>query len=148
MKLWRYLIGFVLISAFALVQANTLKDINGEYINLDQYKGKWIFINYWASWCQPCVEEIGELNKFYRHNQDKVALFAVNYEGISLAKQRKVIKKLGLLYPSLGEDPAFLFHLKQPRGVPATFIFNPKGELYKTLYGSQTLSSLNQVLKS
>ena len=124
----------------------SLRDIHQHKIPFSSLKGKWVFINYWASWCKPCVEEIEELNAFYMKNKDKMALFAVNYEGLSLAKQRKLIKEYGLLYPSLSRDPAKALALGDLRGVPATFVFNPEGKWVDTLYGGQTLGSLNAVM--
>src|SRR3990167_11295234 len=70
-----------------------LTDMNGKQIDFISLKGKWVMINYWASWCQPCLDEIHELNAFYRHNHDKVALYAVNYDGLSLQKQQQLIQK-------------------------------------------------------
>lgn len=123
-----------------------LKDISGQMIPFTSLKGKWVLINYWASWCQPCLDEIAELNQFYSKRKDKVALFAVNYDMVSLADQIALIRKYDIRYPSLQEDPAEDLNLGDIRGVPATFVFNPEGRFSGTLYGSQTLESLNRAL--
>ncbi|MFA5960803.1 MAG: TlpA disulfide reductase family protein [Tatlockia sp.] len=120
-----------------------LKDLTGNAIPFDSLKGKWVFINYWASWCQPCLDEIAELNRFYQKRKDKVALFAVNYDALPLARQLALIEKYHIRYPSLQADPGKALQLGDIRGVPATFVFNPQGILTDTLYGGQTLQSLN-----
>ena len=71
-----------------------LEGMNGDRIAFSSLKGHWVFINYWASWCDPCVHEIKELNQFYeRYDASKVSLYGVNYEGLSMVEQKKLIKK-------------------------------------------------------
>lgn len=123
-----------------------LTELTGKQIYFSQLKGKWIFINYWASWCQPCLNEIKELNQFYRNKKEKVALFAVNYDFLSSDEQLELIKKYHIHYPSLRTDPARQLGVGELRGVPATFVFTPRGQFSQTLYGEQTLQSLNNVL--
>ncbi|WP_242604536.1 TlpA disulfide reductase family protein [Legionella fairfieldensis] len=124
-----------------------LKNITGQTIPFSSLKGKWVLINYWASWCQPCLDEIGELNQFNKKKKDNVILFAVNYDRLPLSRQLALIKKYNINYPSL-ENPGSQLQLGDIRGVPVTFIFNPEGKLTNTLYGGQTAVSLNQILFS
>ncbi len=121
-----------------------LKDIKGQAIPFASLKGKWVLINYWASWCQPCLDEIRELNHFYEKNNDKVALFAVNFDLLPLPSQIALIRKFKINYPSLQSDPAKALGLGDIQGVPATFVFNPKGKLQTTLYGAQSVASLKR----
>ncbi|KTD65997.1 TlpA family protein disulfide reductase [Legionella spiritensis] len=124
----------------------TLTDIDGRRISFAALQGKWVFINYWASWCQPCLDEIKELNRFYQNRKRKVALFAVNYDALPVPEQMKLIKQYGITYPSLRQDPGNVLHLGDIRGVPATFVFNPQGQWVTTLYGGQTLDSLDEAM--
>jgi len=64
---------------------------------------------------------------------------------LPIEKQQKLIRKLNILYPSLKEDPAMELELGDIRGLPATFIFNPQGQLSMTLYGGQTVKSLEEL---
>ena len=123
-----------------------LTEISGKKTEFTSLHGKWVMINYWASWCQPCLDEIQELNAFYQHNHDKVALYAVNYDGVPRQRQEKLIQKYHITYPSLRDDPAQILELGDLVGVPATFVFNPEGQLVDTLYGGQTIASLNKVI--
>ncbi len=125
-----------------------LKDVSGQTISFSSLKGKWVLINYWASWCQPCLDEIAELNRFYKNKKDKVALFAVNYDRSPLSVQIALIKKYKIHYPSLRNNPARALKLGNIRGVPVTFVFNPEGKLSRTLYGGQTLKSLSNATSS
>ena len=109
-------------------------------------KGKWVYINYWANWCQPCLDEISAFNQFYDQYKNKnVAVFGVNYDGRSINEQIALIKQADLHYPSLTTDPAESLKLGEIRAVPVTFIFNPEGKLHDVRYGKQTLNSLRNV---
>lgn len=143
----KYVMAFLLSSCLTMAYATSaLTTLTGEHISLNDLKGKWVLINYWASWCQPCLTEIHELNHFYQLNKDKVHLFAVNFEALSVAEQAHLARTLKINYPSLAEDPRELLGLGDLRGVPATFIFNPQGQFIKALYGSQTIKSLTQAI--
>jgi thiol-disulfide isomerase/thioredoxin len=124
-----------------------LQDMNGHEISLSDLRGKWVFINYWASWCQSCLEEIPALNRFYDENKNNnIALFAVNYDALPLEMQQKLIKKFDIHYPSLKQDPAKELQLGDIRGVPVTFVINPQGRISEALYGGQSVSSLQEVI--
>lgn len=119
-------------------------DLHGHRVTFSSFKGKWVLINYWASWCQPCLDEIKELNKFYALQNLDTILFAVNFDELPAEEQLRLVKKLGIRYPNLLTDPKEYFGFGDIRGVPATFVINPEGQLSATLYGSQTLASLNK----
>lgn len=138
----------VLLATASIAQADVLlKDMQGRDISFASLKGKWVLINYWAGWCKTCVEEIPEFNRFYhKYTQDKVALFAVNYDALPVHKQNRLIKKLGIQYPSLLSDPSFALGLGDITGVPMTFVFNPEGQLVTTLAGGQNLSMLEEAI--
>lgn len=140
----------IYISSVAPLHADTLlKDTHGHTTPFTALKGKWVLINYWAEWCHTCLDEIPEFNRFYTHHKkDPVALYAVNYDNLPLAEQKKLIKAFNISYPNLLNDPAQALNLGDIRGVPVTFIFNPQGQLVKTLYGGQTAKSLDRIITS
>jgi thiol-disulfide isomerase/thioredoxin len=144
----RFNLLFLLIFLTFFARAETtLTDLQGQKTNFSSLKGKWVFINYWASWCNPCLYEIKALNRFYARNKEKVALFAVNYDAVPLKEQKYLAKKYQIQYPSLSRDPAKTLALGNINAVPATFIFNPEGKLIRTLYGEQTFRSLSRAMK-
>ena len=140
---------FILMAVASISQAEVLlKDTHGQSTPFSALKGKWVLINYWAGWCQSCVDEIPEFNRFYQnHKNDPVALFAVNFDALPLFEQKNLIKRFNISYPNLLKDPANDLSLGDITGVPVTFIFNPKGQLVKTLYGGQTAETLDKIIK-
>lgn len=137
------------LSPISTYAETLLKDNQGNEISFSSLKGKWVYINYWASWCPTCVAEISEFNSFYEHHKkEDVALYAVNFDGLSKARQNALSKRFNILYPSLLQDPREALQLGDIPGIPVTFIFNPKGVLVKTLYGGQTIESLDKIMNS
>lgn len=121
-------------------------DLQGHALKLADFHGKWVFINYWASWCKPCYQEIPELNRFYKKHHNDVVLLGFSYDqqqGESLAK---LANKMGIEFPTLSQDPAAAIGIKSIPGLPATYVINPKGKLSEALFGMQTRKSLEQAI--
>lgn len=145
------LMGILLCVTFASQAEAVFRDTNGHTTKLSDLKGKWVMINYWAEWCGTCVEEIPQLNKFYKKYKDKVAFFSVNYDvvhsSVSPEKHQKIIKNLHIQYPVLESDPGKHFKFGKFRVIPVTVIINPEGKMVQKIYSSQTVSSLHEALE-
>lgn len=122
--------------------------LGGQDIPLSSLKGKWVFINYWASWCRPCLNEIQTLNRFYKKNSQRIALFAVNYDALPQKEQEQLIAKFNIHYPSLSYLNLSALNVCDVTVVPVTFVLNPQGVLSTTLLGEQTIESLTNVIMS
>lgn len=120
----------------------TLEDTSGATYQLQNYPNQWIILNYWATWCKPCHEEIPQLNAFYERYKNHVLLFGVNYDVVRTNQLPQLVKEMNILYPVLTGDPAAIFGIDEVPGLPVTFIINPKGQIEKILYGKQTVQSL------
>tara|TARA_B100000029_G_scaffold514408_1_gene617112 strand:- start:15169 stop:15714 length:546 start_codon:yes stop_codon:yes gene_type:complete len=114
------------------------EDFSGNKINLKDYKGKLIIINFWATWCKPCKDEMPSLDKLYSSNSFKnLKIFAVNMENPNHKKTKKFfsdlkIKKLEIFFD---ENLNFVKIFKL-RGVPTTILINKKGEEFARITGS------------
>lgn len=64
-----------------------LKDLDGNDVNLEDFKGEKVFLNFWATWCGPCKKEMPELEKFHQKYQDDVKIVAVNLTKTEKNKQ-------------------------------------------------------------
>lgn len=135
---------------FGIAKAEPVfKDTEGNAVQLSSLKGKWIVVNYWASWCPTCLAEIPELNTFYKKHQNKnVAIYSVNYDPQSLASLKMAVRKARIKFPTLSVDPNSAWHLGQIDAVPTTFIINPKGKVVKKLVGETTEAELTRAMNS
>jgi thiol-disulfide isomerase/thioredoxin len=104
-------------------------------------KGKWTYINYWATWCKPCIEEIPELNEFAAQNPYLVVL-GVNFDGIQGEALKAAEEKFGIEFATLAQDPHQQLGYDRPSVLPMTVVITPAGEVVKQLVGPQTFGSL------
>ena len=113
------------------------EDFFGNEINLNQYNGKLVIINFWATWCAPCKKEMPSLDKLYQaKNFKNLQVFAVNMEQPNTLKTKKFfddlnIKKLEIFFDS---NLNFVKEFKL-RGVPTTVLINKKGEEFARIIG-------------
>ncbi len=116
---------------------------------MQDYRGKWLIINFWAEWCSPCREEIPELNQMYKSQKNKsFELIGVSYEPLSNQKITEIVNEWGILYPVMATSPMPILPFKRPISLPGNYIFNPEGKLVLRLSGKQTKESLTKLLKS
>lgn len=108
-------------------------DLNGKSVHLDEYKGKTVFINFWATWCKPCVEEMPSIEKaqVILNNKNVIFLLASS-ESIEEIKAFKSSHSYQFNYVHL-ENPETL----NLQALPTTFIINPKGKLVFSEMGSR-----------
>ncbi len=110
-------------------------------LQLADYSGRWLVINYWATWCKPCIKEIPELNAL-ASNYPQVAVLGYNFDGIAGEALAAEAAALGIAFGLLQEDPSGQFGLSLPQVLPTTLVIDPEGQLVSSLVGPQTLESL------
>jgi len=109
----------------------------GKQINLTDYRGKLVIINFWATWCDPCKKEMPSLDRLYQNSNFKnLQIFAVNMEQPNKSKTKNFftnlnIKKLEIFFDS---NLNFVKEFKL-RGVPTTVLVNKKGEEFARIIG-------------
>lgn len=148
----RQMIYILLISCIALAglascskQADST-DSQGRVIRLNDYTGKWVVINYWATWCSPCLKEMPALNALYVGNRDKVVVLGVSYDKLSNEEMNAVANKRSIDYPLMSTFPLKKLGVKRLDVLPITFIINPDGKLVKTLKGPQTENQFRKAI--
>lgn len=114
--------------------------VDGQQKPLNSLAGSWVVVNYWATWCKPCVEEIPELNRLNEH--DDVFVFGVNYDGLIGAALSSEAKALGINYGLILVDPSEKIDIKRPAALPATVLIDRDGNTRTVLYGPQTMNSI------
>ena len=114
------------------------KDINQKNLNLDDFKGKLIILNFWATWCAPCKEEMPSLDNLQSNNIfDNLKIFPINIGQESVSKSEFFFKELNIQNLDIYMDaPITLAKKFSLRGVPTTILFNKKGEEFARIIGS------------
>ncbi len=105
----------------------TMKALDGKEFNMVETKGKVVFLNFWATWCAPCVAEMPGIQRLYdRTKNDQVIFICVTEEESS--KVSRFIKEKGFSFPiyTISGKPPAVF---KTRGIPATFILSPEGKV-------------------
>lgn len=103
--------------------------------------GNWVLINYWATWCGPCRDEIPELNTLNAEHAD-IDVFGANYDRLQGQELQDAIAELDIQFASMMADPAELLAQERPRVLPTTYVLSPNGDLHAVLTGPQTEESL------
>ena len=109
----------------------------GNEINLNDYHGKLVIINFWATWCAPCMKEMPSLDNFYQDNNFKnLQIFAVNMEQPNTLKTKKFYIDLNIQKLEIFFDRHLNFAKEfKLRGVPTTVLINKKGEEFARIIG-------------
>ena len=133
------------VAGLALAAENfSVKDLEGKTHTLAGYKGKWVVVNYWATWCPPCLEEIPDLIALHEKRKDMVVLgVALEYQD---AKEVRTFVDDNLMnYPVVLGDDKLLKQIGPADVLPTTYIFNPQGQLAKVRRGLVTRQYIEKI---
>ena len=114
------------------------KDANQKDVDLADFKGKLLILNFWATWCSPCREEMPSLDHLQSNsNLNNLKIFPINIEQEDVSKSESFFKELGIQNLEIYFDaPITLAKKFSLRGVPTTILFNKKGEEFARIIGS------------
>lgn len=109
--------------------------VNASKLDLDQYKGKVVLLDFWASWCSPCKESFPWMNKMHNELSDKgLVIIAVNLD--EEKKQADTfLKSVPANFKIIFDQEAELAEKFQVKGMPSSYLFDKSGELVKTHIG-------------
>jgi|SRR4051794_17584806 thiol-disulfide isomerase/thioredoxin len=124
-----------------------LRDGDGKPQRLADYKGRWVVLNFWATWCVPCIQEIPEIAAFAHAHRDVVVLGVAMDAEDNLARVKQFVAKTGHDYPVIYSNAQVEKQLGEQRALPTTRIYDPRGKVVYDRPGRVTRKSLEELTK-
>ncbi|MDX1698886.1 MAG: TlpA disulfide reductase family protein [Thiohalobacterales bacterium] len=126
----------------------TLPDISGKDVSLSDYRGKWVIVNYWATWCPPCLEEIPDLVDLHENNRDTLVVLGINHEEVNEEYLREFVESHMMSYPVLRMEPVPITPLGTILGLPTTYIITPEGRAVARQEGPVTREAIEKYIRN
>ena len=125
----------------------TLKNLEGKEVSLNEFRGKYVLVNFWATWCGPCKIEMPSLETLYQRFKNKnFVMLAISNDMYGATVVKPFIKANKINFPVLLDQ-----HLKASNGfgvvsLPSTFMIDPKGEIIGAILGAEDWATPNTIL--
>ena len=125
-----------------------LKGIDGSSQQLSDFRGKWVVVNYWATWCPPCIEEMPELQSFHDDYEKRGAMvIGINTELVGKDQLLGFLDDYFITYPNFTSPPVQESALGVIPGLPTTFLVSPQGEVVARQVGSVTREMIEKFIQ-
>jgi thiol-disulfide isomerase/thioredoxin len=137
------LVGFIAFSAHAF----TLTDTDGKTHKLTDYKGKWVLVNFWATWCPPCLDEIPDLVALYENRKSNIVVIGVALDYRNPKQVMDFAQSMQVSYPIVLGNARVVSQVGPVEGLPTTYLYNPAGKLVAHQVGGITKEAVEDYIQ-
>ena len=130
----------------------TLQTLEGKKVKLSDYRGKKVILNFWATWCPPCKEEIPHMEKYYKslNKKDNVEVVAVNLTSADKSKEyiKEFAESYDITYPILLDKKGEQQKQYEIVTIPTTFFINEAGQIKQKAVGPMDKGMMENTMKT
>jgi len=146
----RLLCGLLLALPFSGHAADfSLQDIQGKTHRLADYRGKWVLVNFWATWCPPCLSEIPELTSLHNaHKDNDLVVISIAMDSSPGRKVANFAKAHGISYPVVLGNRKIAAQIGELEVLPTSYLYAPNGEQVSYQAGEVTRESIETYIKN
>jgi thiol-disulfide isomerase/thioredoxin len=123
-------------------------DLLGKQVNKENWAGKVVLVNFWATWCPPCREEIPELLELKKEYQDRLEIVGVSEDDDPPAKVLKFARQQGMTYPIVMATPELVESYGGVAALPTTFLIDPQGRVVQKHSGLYPIESYHREIRT
>ncbi|MDC0207424.1 TlpA family protein disulfide reductase [Nitrospinae bacterium] len=155
LKLFNIVALLILFSVSATAQVKegenapnfTLKNLDGKEISLNQFRGKHVLINFWATWCGPCKIEMPSLEALYERFKDRnFVLLAISNDMFGANIVKPFVKAHNINFPVLLDQRLKVSNTFGVVSLPTTFMIDPQGKIIGALFGAEDWATPSNIL--
>ena len=126
-----------------------LEDLKGNVVNLSDFAGKVVFLNFWATWCPPCRGEIPYfIEMIDQYGEDGFVVLGVDLDPRDFSKAPAFVEKQGINYPVVLDTKGVSNLYGGIQSIPTTFVINRNGKVVQQIVGSRPKAEFERILKS
>ncbi|HEU0282218.1 MAG TPA: TlpA disulfide reductase family protein [Gallionella sp.] len=127
----------------------SLEDMQGKTHRLADYRGKWVLVNFWATWCPPCLSEIPELTSLYNAHKDRdLVVIGIAMDSGSSRKVANFAEAHGITYPIVLGSHKIAAQIGELKVLPTSYLYAPNGEQVSYQAGEVTRESVETYIKN